>query len=163
MMLIPDIPPKVTAVTFEVFRAGSLQPDGHANPEKKVFIYEPGDNIHGDALNDPTLDCNAYFSQITHDTTVTKASASISFDHSVRHLQRIPVGAELAQMQDICTHFGVSQDGMTESLGGLVNVMIAVMVANNEFANATPENNPILHVGALMGHGPDTPAMAPRP
>jgi len=138
-----DTPPNITSVSFEIFRAGSPR------PEPKVFLYDPEENITGLSLNDPELDCNQFLQSLVKDATVTSARTSISFDHSVRPLLPIPGEGKCPQL---------------DSIGALIGLMVGIMKDSGEFADATPDNELMLHLAALTGRSLDMPdAPAPRP
>ena len=141
MLNIPDIPPKITGITFEVFRSGVTSPD------KKTFLYDPEENVHGDSLNDPSREYNQYFQNLVVDENVISARVSISFDHSIRPLLPIPGHRK-------CAHL--------DSIGSLIGVMVDMMAASGEFPDSTPENELILHVAALAGRTMNNQAAAPR-
>ena len=142
MLTIPDNPPNITSISFEVFRAGAPR------PETKVFLYDPEEEITGESLNDPSLDCNQYLRTIAVDPTVVSARTSISFDHSVRPLLPIPGEAKCPKL---------------ESIGALIGLMVGLMQESGEFADSTPENELMLHLAALTGRSMEAPNTAPRP
>lgn len=125
-----DVPPKVTGVTFEVFRADT------PSPERKTFLYDPEEEIDGRSLNDPNLDCNVFFQGVVSDASVTQARTSISFDHSLRPLLPIPSHAKAPNLM---------------SIGDLIGVVVDMMSASGEFADAKQESTPFLHLAALTG------------
>jgi hypothetical protein len=129
---VSEFTPKVTGVTFEVFRAGQT------SPEQKTFLYDPDEQVCGESLNDPLLDCNQYFQGVVTDPSVTQARTSISFDHSVRPLLPIPSHAKAAGLK---------------SIGDLIGVMVDMMTISGEFTEATQESMPFLHMAALAGKG----------
>lgn len=142
MFTTPDTPPNITSISFEVFRAGA------ARPESKVFLYDPEENVTGVSLNDPALDSNQYLQALAKDATVTSARTSISFDHSVRPLLPIPSEGKCPEL---------------ESIGALIGLMVGIMKESGEFADATPENELMLHLAALTGRTLDVPdESAPR-
>jgi len=143
MFITPDTPPNITSISFEVFRASSPR------PEPKVFLYDPEENITGLSLNDPNLDSNQFLQSLVKDATITSARTSISFDHSVRPLLPIPGDGRCPQL---------------ESIGALIGLMVGIMKESGEFADATPEDELMLHLAALTGRSLEVPeAPEPRP
>lgn len=130
MHSIPNTPPNITSISFEVFRLGSTRPDS------QVFLYDPEENVTGESLNDPSLDCNKYLQKLVVDPSVKSARTSISFDHSVRPLLPIPGQAK-------CPHLN--------SIGALIGLVVSLMQESGEFADSTPENELMLHLAALTG------------
>jgi hypothetical protein len=125
-----DVPPKVTGVTFEVFRADK------ASPERKTFLYDPEEEIDGRSLNEPLLDCNVFFQGVVTDSSVTQARTSISFDHSLRPLLPIPSHAKASNLK---------------SIGDLIGVVIDMMNVSGEFADESQKVTPFLHLATLAG------------
>jgi len=143
MFTSPDTPPNITSISFEVFRAGA------ARPENKVFLYDPEEGVTGISLNDPALDSNQFLQALAEDVTITSARTSISFDHSVRPLLPIPAEGKCPEL---------------DSIGALIGLMVGIMKESGEFADATPENELMLHLAALTGRTMDvSEEPVPRP
>lgn len=132
--------PTITAVTFEVFRYGGR------GPEAKTFLYDADERISGQSLNDVALDCNQYFQNLVSDKTVTRASTSISFDHTS------PVPRVLLGVVHDGRPLPISNEATAnppESIGQLIGAMVSTMESSGEFAGATPEAVPFLYVAAM--------------
>jgi len=129
--------PKITAVTFEVFRAG------YRGPEGKTFLYDAHEGVSGQSLHDAALDCNLYFDGVVADSTVVRASTSISFDHTSpvpRVLLPLPISVN-------------GDASRPRSIGQLIGSVVETMESSGDFVGATPEAVPFLYVAAMAKCG----------
>jgi hypothetical protein len=88
----------------------------------------------GTAMNDAQLDWNQFFHQVAADTTVTAASVTLVFNHTLRVCLPIPPAGRASALT---------------SVGDLVALMVQMMKASGEFAPATAQNELIYYVAAL--------------
>lgn len=141
MIEIPDVPPNITSITFQVFRG--------SDESSKRFMYDPDEHILGDSLNDAGLDANTYFVTLVNDVALTKAVVSIAFDHGARFVLPVPVQGKAPELG---------------SLGQLVVLMVETMRESGQFADRTPDNDLVMHLCALIGRYEEPEARsAPRP
>lgn len=132
--------PTITAVTFEVFRSGARGPDG------KTFLYDAAEAVSGQSLHDVALDCNQFFQKLVSDSTVIRASTSISFDHTS------PVPRVLLGVVHDGRPLPISGDADVappQSIGQLIGAVVSTMESSGDFAGATPEAVPFLYVAAM--------------
>ncbi|MGX9221891.1 hypothetical protein ACWV27_26360 (plasmid) [Massilia varians] len=88
----------------------------------------------GTAMNDATLDWNQFFHQVAADATVTAATVTLVFNHTLRVCLPVPPAGRGAALT---------------SVGDLVALMVQMMKASGEFAPATAQNELIFYVAAL--------------
>jgi hypothetical protein len=132
----PKTAPLIIGVTFNVVHAGSSHP-------VEVATCWRDSGLQGVALVDEELDWNQHFHQLANDPSVSSASATIVFNHTLRVKLPIPPAGKA---------------GTLRSLGALVRLITNMMHASGEFVGATPGNHLILYVATLAGIPLATPA-----
>lgn len=129
MFTAPKNAPLIIGVTFNVARSDRMSPVLESTCWREV-------GLKGVALTDTTLDWNRQFQQIAGNPSVTSATATVVFTHTLRVCLPIPPAGKGAALQ---------------SLGALVKLIVEMMSASGEFIDATPANHLILYVATLAG------------
>lgn len=127
MFTAPKKPPLIIGVTFNVTRAGPTSPTTETSCWREA-------GLKAVALTDAAYDWNQHFHLIAGDPSVTSATATVIFNHTLRVNLPIPSSGKGASLQ---------------SLGALVNVVADMMAASGEFPDGTPANHLILYVAAI--------------